>query len=95
MLNENVCQECSQKDNCRRAYENLGNIKGPSVTMKSIVAFLIPLIIFLLTLGIFERFFQKAIGSKKLQVAIGFLAASTVTIIYIMIVKLISGHIKK
>jgi len=95
MIKGNICQECSQKESCKQAFEKLGNAKGPSVTIKSILAFLLPLIIFIAALGIFEKIFQKSISSKQLEIGIGFLLAAAVAMIYILAVWFISKHIRK
>ncbi len=79
MVKENICQECSQKGSCQQTFEKLGNVKGPSIVIKSILAFLLPLVIFIAALAILEKVFQKNSG-------ISFLLAAGVTAIYILIV---------
>ena len=81
----NICQECSQKESCKQAFEKLGNAKGPSVTIKSILAFLVPLIIFIAALAVFEKILQKNAG-------ISFLLATGATAIYILVVWFVSKH---
>jgi positive regulator of sigma E activity len=88
MVKENICQECSQKESCRQAFEKLGNSKGPSVVIKSILAFLVPLVIFIAALAVSEKIFQKNAG-------ISFLLAAVLTAIYILIVWSVNKHLKK
>jgi positive regulator of sigma E activity len=83
MVKENICQECSQKDSCRQTFEKLGRTEGPSVTIKSILAFLLPLVIFIVSLAVFEKVFQKNTG-------ISFLLAAGATSIYITVVWFLS-----
>ena len=88
MVKGNICQECSQKESCKQAFEKLGNVKGPSVAIKSILAFLLPLVIFIAALAVLEKIFQKNAG-------ISFLLAAGLTAIYILIVGSVSKHLKK
>jgi len=88
MVKENICQECSQKESCQQAFEKLGNAKGPSVAIKSILAFLLPLVIFIAALAVSEKIFQKNAG-------ISFLLAAGLTALYILIVWSVSKHLKK
>jgi len=84
----NACQECSQKDSCRQVFAKLGNAEGPSVALKSILAFLLPLVIFIAALAIFEKIIQKNTG-------ISFLLAVGLTAIYVLVVWSVSKYLKK
>ncbi len=88
MVKENICQECSQKGNCQQTFEKLGNTKGPSVVRKSILAFLLPLVIFIAALAVFEKILQKNAG-------ISFLLAAGLTAIYILVVWSAGRHSRK
>lgn len=46
------CKGCSQAHTCGKVYEHLGNADGPSVTVKVVVAFLLPMAIFIGALGV-------------------------------------------
>lgn len=41
-----TCKGCSEAHRCAKAYEQLGKAEGPSVTLKVIVAFLLPIAMF-------------------------------------------------
>ena len=49
------CQGCSQKHDCQDIYQKLANLKGPSVALKVIIAFLLPILVFIIILAIFEE----------------------------------------
>lgn len=95
MIKENICQECSQKDSCKQTFEKLGDTRGLSVTVRSILAFLLPLIIFIATLGVFEKTFSKNLNNKQLQTGVGFLLALAVTLVYISVVWAVNKYIRK
>jgi len=55
MTSGKFCQDCIQKHDCKRIYEQLGDSQGPSVALKAILAFLLPLMVFIVSLAVFER----------------------------------------
>lgn len=63
----------------------MGNFRGPSVLLKVIIAFLLPLIVFISTLASCEYFLAKASLAEKLRTFLSFLAAVIVTLIYALI----------
>ena len=87
MSEENFCRECNQKYTCRQAFEQAGKIKGGSVVLKTIVAFLLPLMVFIAGLAVFEKMLPKIMDTKNLQTPMTLLLASLTTLIYILIIK--------
>jgi len=79
------CQECDQRHQCQEIYQQLGKAQGPSVAFKAIVAFLLPLVVFIVTLAIFEKILAKVIDIKQLRIALDFLLALSVTLAVILI----------
>ena len=47
MAKENLCEKCSEKKSCEEAYKQLGQAKGPSVVVGAIVAFVVPIVVFI------------------------------------------------
>ena len=90
MAKQVFCEDCNQKHDCRRIYEQLGGVEGPSVVIKVIVAFLLPLVVFIVSLAAFQQIFAKAISSQRAQTAFSFLLALVVTLICILIVRVIN-----
>jgi phosphoglycerol transferase MdoB-like AlkP superfamily enzyme len=87
MDEEKFCQECNQKHTCRQAFQQLGRMGGPSVVYKTIVAFLLPLIVFIFSLAILEKKLPNVIHIKKLQTLIAFLLASLATFVFVLIIR--------
>lgn len=81
-----LCQNCPQQHNCRDAYAKMGNFTGPSVLPKVVFAFLLPLVIFTVTLVIFEHILAKAVNDNKFKTFISFSAAVMVTMAYTLII---------
>lgn len=87
MDNQEFCSSCRQKNDCKTTYQKLGKVKGPSVAVKAIIAFLVPIGVFIAALAGFEKLFEKTIEGKNARVALSALLALTVTLACIMILK--------
>jgi len=67
----------------------MGGNKGPSIAFKAAIAFLLPMIAFVVILAIAEANFANVVNNKLLQTAITVLLALTVTFILVLIIKAI------
>jgi len=90
MTSGKFCQDCIQKHDCKRIYEQLGDSQGPSVALKAILAFLLPLMVFIVSLAVFEREFTGAIVAKSVQTALSFVLALLVTFVCVLITRVIN-----
>jgi len=90
MAEQKFCQDCTQNRDCRKAYNQLGSTEGPSVVVKVIVAFLLPVVVFIGSLAAFGKVLAKAVDSKELQMVLSFLIAMLVTFVCILIIKAIN-----
>jgi hypothetical protein len=90
MASQNFCKDCIQERDCRSVYEQLGNTTGSSVVFKVILAFLLPLIVFIVSLAASERVIARAINIEKLQIILSLLPALLATIVCILIVKVVN-----
>jgi len=95
MVQQESCQGCHQKDDCQKLYEQLTNAKGPSVTVKVVLAFLLPLLVFIVSLAAFEKILTGSFASGQLRAVITFVLAVLATLVCIFIVKLINRHFGK
>jgi len=68
----------------------MGNTKGPSIVNKVIVAFLLPLVVFITSLATFERIFAGATSVEQAQTAVSFLLALLTTFVCILITRVIN-----
>jgi len=90
MAPQRFCQDCNQKHDRQSVYEQLGNTAEASVTIKVVLAFLLPLIIFIITLAVSERVFARTIDIEKLQIILSLLTALLATFVCIFIIKVIN-----
>ena len=93
MESQRFCQDCIQKHDCQRIYGQLGDSSCESVTLKVILAFLLPLIVFIVSLAVFERVLVRAIGIEGLHIALSFVLALIVTFIYVYIIRVFNKQL--
>ena len=89
MASQRYCQDCIQKHDCKRIYEQLGDSPGPSVALNVILAFLLPLMVFILSLAVFERVLAGAIATERMQTAFSFVLALLATFVCVLITRVI------
>lgn len=93
MNEQEFCDNCNQKHNCGSIYHQLGNTNSPSVVIKVVIAFLLPLVVFIISLAIFGEIFAKTIGSQLVQTALSMVSALLVTFSCILITRVINKRL--
>ena len=73
----------------------MGEAKGPSVVPRVVIAFLLPLMVFIGALAAFEAILARTIDSKGLKTWLSSLLAVLVTFTVILIIKAINRGLKK
>jgi hypothetical protein len=94
MGDEQSCERCSQKHDCREIYGKLGNAEGPSLTLRVLLAFLAPILVFIVSLWAFE----KGLGwvtEGALRTAASLSGAVIVTLAWIFMVRVIDRRLGK
>ncbi len=98
MEQEKFCQDCHLKHECQDVYRRLGCSDCPPVFYKTIAAFLLPMVVFIVSLAVFEKFFAGGSFlhfSQKLQATLGFFIALLVTVVFMLILKLVNKLLRK
>ena len=90
MDKQDFCESCDQKHDCQEVYQQLGKKEGPSVTLKVVTAFLIPILVFIASLVVFEAILAGMIETKELRIAVDFLLAAAVTFAMVLIIRAIN-----
>lgn len=73
----------------------MGKAQGPSVAFKAVVAFLLPILIFIASLAAFEGILARVTDIKGLRIALDFLLALSVTLATMLIIKAINKRLNK
>jgi uncharacterized membrane protein (DUF485 family) len=66
-------------------YEQAGKVQGPSVAVKVITAFLVPIVIFIVVLALSEKWLLTSFENEKMRTGVGVLLALGVDLIYILL----------
>ena len=94
MGSDDNCSQCGHKEGCRLMYEKLGRAGGQNVAVKAIVAFLVPICVFICVLAAGQRLLQGQFEDKILML-VSFLLAVCVTLLVVFVIRAISGLVKK
>ena len=87
MTEEKKCSNCQHGSDCKIAYEQIGCVEGPNVAVKVFMAFLLPILIFIVALVVFEDVFAMFISSDKLSRILTLLAAAAASFGCMLIMK--------
>ena len=85
------CQGCSQKHDCQDISQKPANLKGPSVILKVVFAFLLPILAFIVTLAIFEKILSEFEITADLRTIFGTVASLLITVVFVFIIDRISA----
>ncbi len=83
------CSHCSKPNDCKTAYEQAGSVEGPSVASGAIVAFLMPIVVFIIAYMGFERLFAQSFDSERMLSVSGSLCSIVISLIYVIFVGMV------
>jgi hypothetical protein len=95
MGEEQFCERCSQRHDCREVYGKLGNAEGPSLALRAVVAFLMPILVFIVSLGVLEKVLGGITDRAALRTAASLSGAVIVTLAWILMVRVIGRRLGK
>ncbi|MCK4960185.1 MAG: hypothetical protein KAT00_12315 [Planctomycetes bacterium] len=88
-LENDFCSGCGLGSDCKKAYEQLAGCRGPSVVIRVTVAFLLPITVFIVALGVSEKLFRRILTDPALPTVFGAVIAGCLTFICILITRAI------
>ena len=94
MVPKDSCQSCGRRHSCRDVYQKLGNAGGFSVALEVIFAFLVPILVFIVSLAVFERML-RSLHIDHYSIPLSFPAALAMTFIAIVTIKAVNTHLKR
>jgi len=86
MTQQKFCQDCNQRQDCQKIYQQLAGAKVSSVVPQVTIAFLLPLLVFISALAASGQILGQAIAEKELHTALSLLVALVVTSIFILVI---------
>ena len=87
MPEDNKCQSCPERQGCKDVYRQLGQSEGPPVTLNVVIAFVLPLVIFIASMATCLAIVSK-INKLLPAVPISLAAAVAVTALYVALASL-------
>ena len=95
MSEQEFCRYCQERHECREVYRQLGEAEGPSVFFKVVAAFLVPLVVFIGSLAVFEVILAKVVNAGALKTGISLVLALSVTFVCTLVIKVACGQRRK
>ena len=95
MGKQKTCKGCSYEHNCQEVYKRMADFQDTSIIFKVCLAFLLPILVFIISLAVFERTLTGIINTIWLQTTLGFLFALSVTFVVMLIIKVINKEVDK
>lgn len=80
------CSGCDQKERCGRIFEKSSKTEGPNVTWPVILAFLVPILAFIVILTWANKLLRDCIEGKSL-IVVTFTVALVITLVVIVIIR--------
>ncbi len=87
MDQENNCRDCVQSNSCKEMYRALGRRGGPNVALMSVVAFVVPVAVFVGALACSGWFLRGISGTQRFGTILSFGIASATTVVVVFAVK--------
>ena len=88
----NPCEKCGYRHGsgrcCIDIYQQLGRAKGPSVVGKALVAFVLPILVFIGSVILAEYILSAVLAEGGLKTFLSFAAAAGVTFIFVELLRI-------
>ena len=94
MVQGEPCDSCSHADDCKRIYHRLGHTEGPSIALKVVVAFMLPVVVFTVALGLISWRLQAAATGAR-QSFLACVLALVVTVLFMGTLRLLTAQFHK
>ena len=89
-----LCDKCGYRHGygrcCIDIYQQLGQVKGPSIAVKVLLAFILPLLFFIGSGIVAENLLSHLIPDSGLKTLLVFLSALTATLIFVQIIRILT-----
>lgn len=95
MNQHDLCRQCTKRQDCGQLYKQLGKNEGPSIVGKVVLAFLLPLVVFIISLAFFEKIFSAVISDGQIQSAFSLGSSLLLTLICIFLTGQISEKLRQ
>lgn len=95
MKQQKFCGQCDKRLTCQDAFKRLGEMKGKSVVLNVLFAFVLPLAVFIIALIFSQQFLAKRVESAELRTALALMLSLVAGAVCVGICRLIGRRIIK
>jgi uncharacterized membrane protein len=95
MAQSKSCEGCGHAHDCSKVYERLGCVEGPSITRPVLLAFLLPILVFIGTLAGFGWLLKDAVAESYQMPLAAALALTTTAVVMLVVRRLLRPHRKQ
>ena len=89
MEDKDFCKKCNKKHSCRDVYEKIGKSNSPPVTVNVIKAFVLPVILFIISVVLLDDWVSNITNNHKLQIVLQIVLAVLITSLVIILTKIL------
>ena len=94
MMDMKVCENCSYRHSrgrcCIDIYQQLGQSKCPSIVGKVLLAFVLPLLVFIASLVLAGYLLSIFINESRMSALYAFLIAAALTIVFVQLIRILT-----
>jgi len=94
-MTESNCSGCQENHNCGQMYEQLGKSDAERVIRKVVLAFLLPIAVFIAAIVVFDKFFASRISGKNLGVLLSSLFATAISFVCVLVIRVFNKKFDK
>jgi hypothetical protein len=92
MIGMKLCDKCGYRHGhghcCIGIYQQIGQTKGPSVVGKVLLAFVLPLLVFIGSLVLAEYLLSALMSEGGVKTFFAFLAALAATVVFVQLIRI-------
>jgi len=95
MIENRICENCGSKHNCceEKVYKQMGSVKVPSVVGKVVLAFLLPMVFFIVSIAASERIFEGIISNRDVRTFACFIISVSLTLLLVLFIRYLRSRI--
>ncbi|MFH1616208.1 MAG: hypothetical protein ABIG61_14120 [Planctomycetota bacterium] len=91
MTHHDNCKGCGHHNHCQEIFERIAKAAGPSVAVKAFLAFLLPLLVFAVSLAGFGWLLEKLLENPTARIIADFALALAATLAAIRLLRFITA----
>ena len=88
IMEQKQCGQCGHQNSCQNIYQQICASKEPSILLKTVLALLLPLVIFIVTAAACEKLLVNLTANQSIRAILSVLSGLITVFVYIVIIKI-------